>query len=108
MDLSSRERWYDYSRARHLMFKKTDTRFAPWYIVRSDDKRAARLNTLRHVLSAIPYKRLRRARVELPARAKKGRTTTGNRLRSAASSRSTTERQLRVSGEPQSMHETRA
>jgi polyphosphate kinase 2 len=71
MDLSSRERWYDYSRARDLMFKKTDTRFAPWYIVRSDDKRAARLNTLRHVLSAIPYKRLSSPRVKLPARATK-------------------------------------
>ena len=53
------------------MFKKTDTRFAPWYIVRSDDKRAARLNTLRHVLSAIPYKRLSSPRVKLPARATK-------------------------------------
>jgi polyphosphate kinase 2 len=72
MDLSSRERWYDYSRARDLMFKKTDTRFAPWYIVRSDDKRAARLNTLRHVLSAIPYRRLPNPRVELPAPAKRG------------------------------------
>jgi polyphosphate kinase len=71
MDLSSRKRWYDYSRARDLLFKKTDTRFAPWYIVRSDDKRAARLNTLRHVLSVIPYKRLRSPRVELPPRARK-------------------------------------
>ena len=71
MDLSSRKRWYDYSRARDLLFKKTDTRFAPWYIVRSDDKRAARLNTLRHVLSVIPYKRLRSPRVELPPRAQK-------------------------------------
>ena len=53
------------------MLKETDTRFAPWYIVRSDDKRAARLNTLRHVLAAIPYKRLRRPRVELSARAQK-------------------------------------
>jgi polyphosphate kinase len=71
MDLSSRERWYEYSRARALMLKKTDTRFAPWYIVRSDDKRAARLNTLRHVLAAIPYKRLRSPRVELSTRAQK-------------------------------------
>jgi polyphosphate kinase 2 (PPK2 family) len=52
-------------------FKKTDTRFAPWYIVRSDDKRAARLNTLRHVLAAIPYKRLRSPQVELSTRAQK-------------------------------------
>jgi Polyphosphate kinase 2 (PPK2) len=71
MALSSRERWYDYSRARELMFKKTDTAFAPWYVVRSDDKRAARLNTLRHVLSTIPYKRLRSPRVELSDRAEK-------------------------------------
>ena len=59
MDLPSRERWYDYSRARDLMLKHTDTRIAPWYIVRSDDKRAARLNTMRHLLSEIPYKKLR-------------------------------------------------
>ena len=51
MDLPSRKRWYDYSRARDIMFKKTDTRFAPWYIVRSDDKRTARLNTIAHLLS---------------------------------------------------------
>src|SRR4029450_1894277 len=57
MDLPSRERWYEYSRARDIMFKKTDTDIAPWYIVRSDDKRAARLNTISHVLAAIPHKK---------------------------------------------------
>jgi polyphosphate kinase 2 len=72
MDLPSRLQWYDYSRARDLMLKKTDTRFAPWYIVRSDDKRAARLNTIAHVLSAIPYKKLRRNKVKLPKRSRKG------------------------------------
>ncbi len=72
MDLPSRSQWYDYSRARDLMLKRTDTRFAPWYIVRSDDKRAARLNTIAHVLSAIPYKKLRRNKVKLPKRARKG------------------------------------
>jgi polyphosphate kinase 2 len=71
MDLPSRRRWYDYSRARDLMLKKTDTRVAPWYIVRSDDKRAARLNTIAHVLSQIPYKKLRPEKVNLPGRSSK-------------------------------------
>jgi polyphosphate kinase 2 len=72
MDLPSRKRWYDYSRARDLMLKKTDTRIAPWYIVRSDDKRAARLNTIEHVLSLIPYKKLPHKKVKLPKRSTKG------------------------------------
>jgi polyphosphate kinase len=72
MDLPSRERWYDYSRARDVMLKKTDTPFAPWYIVRSDDKRAARLNTIAHLLSVIPHKKLPDVRVKLPERASKG------------------------------------
>ena len=71
MDLPSRKRWYDYSRARDAMLKKTDTRLAPWYIVRSDDKRAARLNTIAHVLSLIPYKKLPDGKVKLPKRSKK-------------------------------------
>jgi polyphosphate kinase 2 len=72
MDLPSRTKWYDYSRARDLMLKKTDTRFAPWYIVRSDDKRAARLNTISHLLSTIPYKKVERKMVKLPPRSMKG------------------------------------
>jgi polyphosphate kinase 2 len=72
MDLPSRERWYDYSRARDLMLKATDTKAAPWYIVRSDDKKAARLNTIAHLLSAIPYKKLPHKRVKLPDRSMKG------------------------------------
>ncbi len=72
MDLPSRERWYDYSRARDLMLKKTDTKIAPWYIVRSDDKKTARLNTIAHVLSRIPYKKLKQAKIKLPKRSKKG------------------------------------
>ena len=72
MDLPSRKRWYEYSRARDAMFKKTDTRIAPWYIVRSDDKRAARLNTIAHLLSAIPYKKLHEKAVKLPKRSSKG------------------------------------
>ena len=72
MDLPSRQRWYDYSRARDAMLENTDTRVAPWYIVRSDDKRAARLNTIAHVLSLIPYKKLPHQKVKLPERSKKG------------------------------------
>ncbi len=71
MDLPARERWYDYSRARDLMLTKTDTRIAPWHIVRSDDKKAARLNTIAHVLSLIPYKKLSHKKVKLPGRSRK-------------------------------------
>jgi polyphosphate kinase 2 len=71
MDLPSRKRWYDYSRARDIMLKRTDTRFAPWYIVRTDDKRAARLNTIEHLLSRIPHKKLRQEKIKLPARSSK-------------------------------------
>ena len=72
MDLPSRTRWYDYSRARDIMLKKTDTSYAPWHIVRSDDKRAARLNTIAHVISQIPYKKLKNKKVKLPKRSTKG------------------------------------
>src|SRR5215467_9839668 len=71
MDLPSRKRWYDYSRARDLMFKHTDTKRSPWYIVRSDDKKAARLNVISHILKTIPYKRIRRDKVKLPKRSTK-------------------------------------
>ena len=72
MDLPSRARWYDYSRARDIMLKKTDTRIAPWYIVRSDDKKTARLNTIAHLLSVIPHKKLTEKKVKLPKRSSKG------------------------------------
>ena len=72
MDLPSREKWYDYSRARDAMFKATDTRRAPWYVVRSDDKRRARLNCIAHLLRTIPHKRIERPTVTLPPRAHKG------------------------------------
>jgi polyphosphate kinase 2 len=72
MDLPSRRRWYEYSRARDMMLKHTDTRLAPWHIVRSDDKRTARLNTIAHLLDQIPYKKVTRAKVKLPDRSKKG------------------------------------
>jgi polyphosphate kinase 2 len=72
MDLPSRERWYDYSRARDAMLKATDTGFAPWNIVRSDDKKRARLNLLNHFLKQFPYKPIKRPKVKLPKRSKKG------------------------------------
>jgi polyphosphate kinase len=70
MDLKSYSRWYDYSRARDDMFKATDTPWAPWHVVRSDDKKCARLNVISHLLSQIPYKELDRQRPELPKRQK--------------------------------------
>jgi polyphosphate kinase 2 (PPK2 family) len=72
MDLPSLERWYDYSKARDRMLKETDTKTAPWHIVRSDDKKAARLNTIAHILSLIPYKKLPAPNVKLPDRRTKG------------------------------------
>jgi polyphosphate kinase 2 len=72
MDLPSRERWYDYSKARDRMLKATDTRHAPWFILRSDDKKRARLNAIAHILSEIPYKKLPAPKVALPNRATKG------------------------------------
>ena len=71
MDLPSRERWYDYSRARDQMLDATDTEFAPWHIVNSDDKKQARLNLITHLLSQIPYKRMPKKRVNLPKRSMK-------------------------------------
>lgn len=71
MDLPSREKWYEYSLARDRMLEATDSKHAPWHILRSDDKKRARLNCISHFLSRIPYKRLPRPKIELPARAKK-------------------------------------
>ena len=71
MDLPSRERWFDYSRARDKMLDATDTKLAPWYILRSDDKRRARLNCITHLLEQIPYKKVPREKVKLPKRADK-------------------------------------
>src|ERR1700724_7899 len=72
MDLKSYSRWYDYSRARDEMFLATDTSWAPWYVVHSDNKRRGRLNALTHILSKIPYEELPRARVKLPKRQDRG------------------------------------
>ena len=68
MDLKSYSRWYDYSRARDAMFLASDTAWAPWYVVRSDNKRRARLNILTHILGKIPYQQLRHSKVKLPKR----------------------------------------
>jgi len=70
MDLKSYSRWYDYSRARDEMFKATDTPWAPWYVVNSNDKRKARLNLITHLLSKIPYKKVKYDKVKLPKRDK--------------------------------------
>jgi polyphosphate kinase 2 len=68
MDTESFNRWYDYSRARDAMFEATDTEWAPWHIVPSNDKKRARLNCISHLLSQIPYKKLPRPRVKLGKR----------------------------------------
>ena len=70
MDLKSYSRWYDYSRARDDMFRATDTKWAPWYVVKSNDKRRARLNIIHHFLSKVPYKTAPRETVKLPRRQK--------------------------------------
>ncbi|WP_425619214.1 polyphosphate kinase 2 [Anatilimnocola sp. NA78] len=72
MDLKSYSRWYDYSRARDEMFESTDTDWAPWHCVRSDDKKRARLNIITHLLDQIPYKELPGGKIELPKRQKPG------------------------------------
>jgi polyphosphate kinase len=68
MDLKSFTRWDDYTRARNDMFLATDTAWAPWFLVRSDDKRRARLNIIEHMLAHIPYEKVARAKVKLPKR----------------------------------------
>jgi len=73
MDLQSYSRWYDYSRARDEMLEATDTEAAPWFIVHSDDKKRARLNGIAHILSQIPYKRIKKDKVKLPKRSQEGK-----------------------------------
>jgi polyphosphate kinase len=72
MDLPSRGRWFDYSRARDKMLKATDTKYAPWHILRSDDKKRARLNCIAHLLKLIPYKDVPQKKIKLPKRSMKG------------------------------------
>jgi polyphosphate kinase 2 (PPK2 family) len=73
MDTESYRRWYDYSRARDMMFKATSSKHAPWNVIRSDDKRRARLNCIAHLLKTIPYKKVSRETIELPKRSDKDR-----------------------------------
>jgi len=72
MDLPSRSKWYDYSRARDMMLNATDTKWAPWHVLRSDDKKRARLNAIRHILEQIPHKKLPRKKTTLPSRSMDG------------------------------------
>ncbi|HQV68552.1 MAG TPA: polyphosphate kinase 2 [Thermoflexales bacterium] len=67
MDMQSRARWMDYSKAKDEMFSFTDTKQSPWYVVNSDNKSLAHLNMIRHLLSLIPYEELDRPVIELPA-----------------------------------------
>jgi polyphosphate kinase 2 len=71
MDLPSRSKWYEYSRARDQMLEATDTKHAPWYLLRSDDKKRARLNCIKHLLKLVPHKRLEREKIKLPKRSTK-------------------------------------
>ena len=73
MDIESYRRWYDYSKARDMMLEATDSKHAPWRIVRSDDKRRARLNCISHILSSIPFKKVSETKVKLPKRSDKGK-----------------------------------
>ena len=68
IDMEALRCWYDYSRARDAMLEASDTDYAPWYVLRSDDKRRARLNCINHLLTLIPYQDVREAEVELPGR----------------------------------------
>jgi len=85
MDIESYRHWYAYSKARDMMFDATDTNDAPWYVIRSDDKRRARLNCISHILSTIPHKVISNDKVKLPKRSDKNqyddqRSTRGRRF----------------------------
>jgi polyphosphate kinase len=68
MDLEARSRWIEYSMAKDEMFKYTDTKDSPWWVVNSDDKRRARLNVITHLLGMVPYEDLTPPPIELPPR----------------------------------------
>lgn len=72
MDLPSRSKWFEYSRARDKMLEATDTKWAPWTILRSDDKKRARLNCIAYLLKLLPYKKVPREKIKLPERSMKG------------------------------------
>jgi polyphosphate kinase len=73
MDVKSYSRWYDYSRARDAMFEATSNKSAPWFVLHSNDKRRARLNGIKHILSQIPYKKIKRDKIRLGKRSDKDR-----------------------------------
>ena len=73
MDLNSYRNWYEYSRARDLMLEATDTEQAPWHVIRSDEKRSARLNCIAKLLDLIPYEIIEHEKVKLPKRDKDNR-----------------------------------
>ena len=81
MDIESYRRWYDFSRARDMMLAKTDSKHAPWHVVRSDDKRRARLNCISHLLKMIPFKKVSRGKVILPKRSDKRKYDDGASLK---------------------------
>jgi polyphosphate kinase 2 len=72
LDLPSRAKWFEYSRARDIMLEATDLKRTPWHIVRSDDKTLARIHCIRHLLSLIPYKPVRRPKLSMPRRSRSG------------------------------------
>jgi polyphosphate kinase len=80
-DLYSRSKWFEYSRARDMMLEATDTEYAPWYIVPSDDKQRARLNCISHLLGLIPYKKLKQKKAKLPKRSMQGAYDDGATLK---------------------------
>jgi len=71
MDVEARHLWYEYAKARDVMFKATDNRWSPWFIVDSNDKRRARLNTISHLLNQVPYEEVDQDTVKLPRRGRK-------------------------------------
>ena len=81
MDIKSWRRWDDYTRARNQMFAATDTPYAPWFILRSDNKRTARLNCVRFLLDKIPHKTVKRPKVKLPRRSTDGASNDAASLR---------------------------
>ncbi|GAA4842737.1 polyphosphate kinase 2 [Algivirga pacifica] len=66
MDLESRDRWVEYSKAKDMMFAYTDTKQSPWFVVNSDNKKRARLNCIAHLLSLIPYEKIKKEKIKLP------------------------------------------
>ena len=72
MDIESRKHWVEYSRAKDEMFAHTDRKKTPWYVVDADNKKLARLNCISHLLTLIPWKQVKRKKINLPKRSNKG------------------------------------